>query len=235
MSEHVLRKDIIADVLGHQFSQLDLLDQACTHASYGDSNSSATERSQSNNERMEYLGDAFLGAAISEILYQRYPNANEGDLSRHRSQLVSRFMLARAIESIGILEHCLFGHNVEDILPDSIKANIAEGILGAIYLDAGWSALREAVDRLLSPLYDEANGMNQLTEAKNELQTWALKYHKSLPKYSSKRQGGSDHQPQFSCTVQVAHLSADATGGSKRKSESLAAQNLLKQITDNTE
>ncbi len=221
---------IIKQCLGHQFTNLELLKQAATHASACDSNASEQERLSDHNERMEFLGDTLLGASIGKLIYQEYPDANEGELSRIRSHLVSRQTLARAIEQTAILDHCRIGNNLQKPWPDSVKANIAEAILGAVFLDAGWAALDQAVQKLLGSFAESADQQQHLTDAKNQLQTWALKQHKALPSYQCQRDGGTDHEPRFTCTVHIADKSASASGSSKRQSEAKAAQALLEQI-----
>ena len=224
------RQQAVQQCLGYSFTNTELLTQACTHASYCDANASAAERLGSHNERMEFLGDGLLGAAIGELVFQRYTHAAEGELSQLRSSLVSRRTLARAMDLHQLISKAGILAKVPEPWPDSVKANIAEAILGAIYLDGGWDALRAAVKNLLNAFFTDPEQSLALGDAKNRLQIWALKQHKKLPQYIAQRDGGSDHEPRFTCTVSIAQHSAQASGSSKRRSEAHAALALLKLV-----
>lgn len=207
----------IAEALGHRPRDRALIDQACTHAS------ASVEGERDSNERLEFLGDALLGAAVAETLYHRHPQVNEGGLSRARSHLVSRATLARALDRRGLTAHCRVGPQTPAPWAVSIRANLAEAILAAIYLDGGWLALRTAVDRLLAEDLAQAP-VEPLADWKNRLQEWALATIKQLPDYRCERSGGSDHEPVFTATVGVGDYQATATGGSRRKAETAAAR-----------
>lgn len=224
-----LRQQIAAQ-LGHRIGDDALLRQACTHASCSDPNASEHERLAQHNERMEFLGDALLGAAIVALLYERHPDASEGTMSRLRSHLVSRRTLAAAIDDSGLLPHCFISSHLQQPWPHSVKANLAEGILGAIYLDGGWPALQQAVPRLLAQALADSADEDTPGDAKNQLQTWSLKHFRKLPSYESRREGGSDHEPHFVCTVSIDAYQVSAGGSSKRRSEAAAARKLLEQL-----
>ena len=229
-SKSAQRLKSVQQHLAYTFKNTELLDQACTHASFCDANAPEQQRLNENNERMEFLGDGLLGAAVGLLMYQEYPDASEGHLSKLRSHLVSRKTLAKAIDARGLLEDCPIDANLQTPWPGSVKANIAEAILGAIYLDGGWDAMQAAVKTLLDGFFDGASKEQAAGDAKNLLQTWALKHHRSLPQYQSKRTGGTDHEPEFICTVSIADRSATASGTSKRHSEAQAAKALLAEI-----
>lgn len=232
----VTRLVAVQEILGHGFTDPALLLRACTHASHCESTASTSDRLAEANERLEFIGDALLGAAVALRLATLLPEADEGELSRHKSRLVSRRNLARAMERSGLLAHCRVGPQLPPPWPDSVKANLAEGVLAAIHLDGGWSALCGAVDRLLGDLLvdDEApaGAGGACTDARNRLQSWALQNHKQLPSYSTWRSGGSDHAPEFTCTVCIAGCQASASGGSRRRAEAAAAAALLAQQVD---
>nr|MDA3962024.1 putative dsRNA-binding protein [Planctomycetota bacterium] len=174
-------------------------------------------------------GYTLLGAAVGENLFHRHPDACEGQMSRWRARLVSRKALARAMEQRELLPHCRVGAQVQEPWPDSVKANLAESILAAIYLDGGWDAVRQAVAKLLDGFYDDVDTAPP-PDVKNQLQQWALEHHKTLPDYSSERSGGSDHAPEFNCQVSVGGHSATGTGTSRRRAEAAAASALLSEV-----
>src|ERR1043165_1404349 len=126
------RGDAVAAALGHRFADQALLLQACMHTSRCGAQATPADKRRDANERLEFLGDAVLGAALCQLLYRRFPALDEGPLSRLKSTLVSRATLARAIEGTGLLAHCLVGQQMSQPWPDSVKANFAESLLGAI-------------------------------------------------------------------------------------------------------
>jgi ribonuclease-3 len=219
------RIDAVAVVLGHRFADPALLLQACMHTSRCGAQATPADKRRDANERMEFLGDALLGAALCQLLFRRFPDLDEGPLSRLKSTLVSRATLARAIETTGLLSYCLVGQQMSQPWPDSVKANFAESLLGAIHLDGGWPALVIAVERLLgSRVEDPAAGDE---DARMRLQVWCLEHHKQLPTYSSERFGGTDHEPVFRATATIAGVNASGDGGSRRRAEAAAATALM--------
>jgi ribonuclease-3 len=146
-----------------------------------------------------------------------------------KSTLVSRATLARAIEETGLLAHCLVGQQMSHPWPDSVKANFAESLLGAIHLDGGWPALVIAVERLLgSRVEDPAAGDE---DARMRLQVWCLEHHKQLPAYTSERSGGTDHEPLFRAVATIAGQQASGEGTSRRRAEAAAANALMALVT----
>ena len=217
--------------LGHPFTDEALLIHALTHTSRLGAQASPERKRAEANERLEFLGDALLGAAVGLALFERLPEADEGRLSRLRSNLVSREALARAITGTALLEQARVGAMMgpQATWPDSIKANLAEAVLAAVYLDAGFAALCSAVGVLLNTAM--ADPATEVEDARARLQAWSLERHKALPTYACNRTGGSEHQPEYTVTVAVADTSAEATGSSRRKAEAAAAKNLLTKLT----
>jgi ribonuclease III len=226
------RRDAIAEILGHRFNDLDLLALACTHASCLDAQANRETRIARCNERLEFLGDALLDAACAEWLFDRYPNEDEGSLSRYKSRLVSRQILARAMEDVLLLPWCEVGEKMQSPWPDSVKANFAESLLAAVYKDGGWSKLRTAVEYLLSARLEEVVAESQQLDAKGGLQDWCLKKHSCLPSYQTERQGGSDHEPCFCCTVTAGDRQAEGSGSSRRRAETAAAAVFLANLEE---
>ena len=219
------RIDAVAATLGHRFTNVALLMQACTHTSRCGAQATPADKRRDANERLEFYGDALLGAALCGLLFQRFPELDEGPLSRLKSGLVSRATLARAIEDSGLLAYCLVGLQMTQPWPDSVKANFAESILCAIHLDGGWFKLVTAVERLLgSRLQDPTAGDE---DARMRLHVWCLEHHKQLPIYTSERSSGSDHEPIFRATVVIANYQASGEGTSRRRAEAAAAMALM--------
>jgi ribonuclease-3 len=219
----------VARITGHRFADLHLLEQGLSHASTCSHIEDPKERLAGHNERLEFLGDAMLGAAVAYMLYERFPEADEGFMSRCKGQLVSRKTLAKAMHQHGLLRYAHLGNQMDQDAPTSVLANLAEGLLGAIYLDGGWLPLRHAVSALLDAQFTETADKPP-SDAKNSLQMWGLEHHRLLPVYQSERCGGSDHEPRFHSTVRVGEHHASAQGSSRRNAEANAATELLKRL-----
>jgi len=219
------RSAAIAAITGHTFRDHAVLVQALTHASRCGAQSSAGQRLAAANERLEFLGDALLGAALCLLLYRRHGEASEGQLSRMKSQLASRQCLARIGDRCDLWAHALVGGQLTGTWPDSVKANLMESVLAAVFSDGGWDALLATVERLYTDELDTALAID--ADVKTRLQSWCLEHHGVLPVYSSQRSGGSDHDPQFSATVDIADHQATGSGGSRRRAEAAAAAALL--------
>jgi ribonuclease III len=219
------RIDAVALVLGYRFKNSSLLTQACTHTSRLGAQATPADKRRDANERLEFLGDALLGAALCQVLCERFPNADEGPLSRLKSRLVSRATLARALEITVLPDHCLVGQQMSKPWPDSVKANFAEAILAAIFVDGGWTAVHTAVERLLNDFIEDPMLVDE--DARMALQVWCLEHHKQLPSYTSDRAGGTDHEPMFRAQVSIAGTTASGEGTSRRRAEAAAAQALM--------
>jgi ribonuclease III len=236
MSDHIretpadsARRAAVAAFFGHPFHDGALLLQACTHNSRLGAQATPAEKRRLANERMEFLGDALLGAAFCQWLYETYPDADEGALSRLKSRMVSRATLAKAMDASGMLEHCLVGGQMFPPWPDSVKANFAEAILAAVFFDGGWPALRVAVDRLLRPFVEDPLTMDE--DARMRLQVHCLEQFKQLPTYTSERIGGTDHEPLFAAQATISGHSARGEGTSRRRAEAAAANALMTVLT----
>ena len=227
-----VRATIAHQALGHPFTDVRLLRQACTHASRCGAQASPERKRQEANERLEFLGDALLGASLCLQLYQRFPDASEGELSRWKAKLASREVLALAIERTGLLAHCLVGSQLggdgPDSWPVSVKANLCESLLAAVFSDGGWDALHHAVGHLLGPLLEDPQ--HGLEDTRMRLQAWCHATHKALPTYTCARSGGTDHAPEFTAIVTIGTRTAQGSGASRKRAEGEAAAAMLVQI-----
>lgn len=213
--------------LGHRFVDHGLLALALTHAGSLGSMTPPEVRVRESNERLEYLGDALLGAAVAEALYLRLPQASEKTLSQIRSRLVSRELLAQAFDAGGLGPCCRLSPPTRLQMPVSVRANLMEALLAAVFLDAGWPALVRAVERCVMPLQDEAMAEDG---HRQRLQTLSQQRDGRLPEYRCEQTGGSAHEPVFTATVTVGGECASGSGGSRRRAESAAAAALLARL-----
>ncbi|HHH38811.1 MAG TPA: ribonuclease III [Sedimenticola sp.] len=212
----------LSRAIGYQFVDQQLLERALTHRSAG----------SSNNERLEFLGDAILGFIIAEALYQRFPQADEGQLSRLRASLVKRESLAAiardyrlgAYLSLGPGELRSGGQSRDSILSDAMEA-----LLGAVYLDAGFDVAREFTLRLFRERIDALPPKGQGKDPKTRLQEYLQAKQHPLPLYDILEITGSQHQQRFRvrCRVDALALERTGEGGSRRAAEQAAARNIL--------
>lgn len=213
--------------LGHRFSNQKLLRTALTHRSAG----------HDNNERLEYLGDAILGFVIAEALYQRFPEASEGALTRLRASLVKRETLARLARREKLGECILLGSGELKSggwRRDSILANATEAIIGAIYVDAGIETCRERIIALFSDFLNAASPDKAGKDPKTQLQEYLQARHLPLPAYRILAESGEAHAREFTVQCEIASLSepVEAKGKSKQSAEQIAAELALQKLQD---
>ena len=212
--------------LDYRFRDPALAELALTHRSAG----------RPNNERMEFLGDALLGAVVAEMLYEAHPRASEGELSRLRAQLVNGQALAvlgRELElgeglKLGPGELKSGGFRRDSILADAFEATIA-----AVYLDGGFEACRHVVRGLFAQRVADLPRSSK--DAKTRLQEWLQARGLPLPVYDLTGSHGEDHAKIFevACSIlEPAPMRAEASGPSRRAAEQDAAEIVLAQLTD---
>lgn len=212
----------LEETIGHTFANKDLLAQALTHTS------KATGRNGSY-QRLEFLGDRVLGLSVAEGLYTALPDADEGDLSRQLAGLVRRETCAAVAATWGVGAHLILGQG--EVMGggrrnQTILADVCEAILGAVYLDAGFSAARAIVEAHFRPA--EPGTAPRGRDAKSTLQEWAMSRSLPIPTYAVVERTGPDHAPHFRMAVQVEGLEPGyGEGTSKRVAEQAAAGALL--------
>jgi len=213
----------LASALEHVFADETLLTQALTHRSAG----------PRNNERFEFLGDALLSLVIAEALFERFPKADEGALTRARSQLVREPQLAELARGLGLGERLILGPGelkTGGWRRDSILADALEAVIGAIHLDAGFAACRSAVRALFVPLLDALPpGLKAQKDAKTRLQEWLQQRQLGLPDYDLLAARGEDHDKVFDvrCRVDAFDIEASGSASARREAEQQAAAEVL--------
>jgi len=210
---------------GYRFADPGLLQQALAHRSAG----------APHNERLEFLGDSIVNLMVAEVLFQRWPKADEGALTRARAELVreaSLATIARKLElgarlTLGPGEMKSGGHRRDSILADALEAVVA-----AIYLDAGFEGCRAAV----LPWFEESLAALPVgkpgKDAKTRLQEWLQGRQRALPSYELVSESGDDHAKLFtvSCTIADPTLTAEGEGSSRRNAEQAAALGVLEKL-----
>ena len=187
-----------------------------------------------DNERLEFLGDSVLGRATTAMLYHRYPDADEGELAKRRSALVSTVALAQIARSIGLGPHIRLGRGEERTggrEKASILADVVEAIIGAGFLAAGSEAAEAFVLRLIAPLADDPSRFGSAVDPKTSLQEIAARRGATPPVYDIAA-SGPDHARVFTATVTVGDLAtATGAGTSKKHAEVAAALAALGALT----
>jgi ribonuclease-3 len=217
----------VARQFGHRCTNAALVTAALTHRSAGGS----------NNERLEFLGDAVLNFAIADLLYREFPGAPEGDLTRYRALLVSGESLADVAESLGLGDRLVLGPGElksGGFRRRSILADALEALVGAIYLDAGADVAMRVADRLLRPRFALLPAAAALKDPKTKLQEWLQGRGLPLPRYSVVAVEGEPHERTFrvACEVDEPALRSEGGGASRRRAEQEAAEALLKALED---
>ncbi|MEO5622772.1 MAG: ribonuclease III [Dokdonella sp.] len=207
-------------LLGHAFADARLLEQALTHRSV----------SHANNERLEFLGDALVNLFVAELVFERHPRADEGEMTRLRAALVNGPALAEIARAEEIGSHLLLGpgelksggHRRDSILADTFEALIA-----AIYADAGWMTCRDIVRRIFAERV--ASGANTPKDAKTRLQEWLQGRSLPLPVYELVAVKGEEHARIFDvdCHVVELDIATRGSGSSRRVAEQAAAERAL--------
>ena len=212
--------------IGYDFSDKSLLRAALTHAS------GALHRLASN-ERMEFLGDAILGAVVCELLYRRYPESLEGDLTKLKSIVVSRQTCAKISESLGMREFLILGKgmSVHPTVPSSLLADVFESLIAAIYLDGGIQFVRQFIETHLTPEIDLASEGETGGNYKSLLQQVSQREHGTTPTYQLLDEKGPDHSKCFKISAQIGtHRYQPAWGRNKKEAEQRAARNALYEL-----
>lgn len=213
----------LQDRLGYSFKNNDLLMTALTHASVG---------SDTDYERLEFLGDRVLGLIVAEALYALYPNEPEGDLSKRHTALVRGETMTQSARSIDLGAYIRVSESEKSsggLNNPNILSDIMEAVIGAVYLDGGLEAARAVLTPLLADALSAMKGPPR--DPKTTLQEWTQGQGLGLPEYEITARSGPDHAPDFTVTVTVAGKKpATASGPSKRAAEKSAAQAMIDQL-----
>jgi ribonuclease III len=220
--------DQLQRALEYQFSDVFLLTLALTHRSKG----------SSNNERLEFLGDAILGFVVAELLYAQFDSAPEGHLSRFRASLVKKETLAELAREFSLGDYLRLGSGElksGGFRRDSILADGMEAVIGAMYLDGGMGSARQLIEKSLAPRLARLSAENELKDPKTRLQEYLQARHFPLPDYAVVSTSGDEHDQSFDviCRVQGLQKPIKGTGSSRRKAEQAAAEQALA-LLDNT-
>lgn len=212
--------------IGYVFKDRGLLVSSLTHAS-------GAEHRLASNERLEFLGDAILGAVVCEMLFRQYPEYLEGELTRLKSIVVSRQTCAKISESLGMQEFLILGKGMttHPSVPPSLLADVFESLLAAIYLDGGDAASRQFIEKWMGPEIELAVEGETGSNYKSLLQQLAQREHGATPTYQLLDEKGPDHSKCFKVAAQIgSNRYEPAWGRNKKEAEQRAARNALSNL-----
>jgi ribonuclease-3 len=222
--------EALCSALGYSFADTGLLRDALTHRSFKNEN---PQESATDNERLEFLGDAVVDLVAASLLYARFPDAAEGELTRRRADLVSEKGLSKAAEAIGVGAALRLGKGEEKSggrEKPRLLASALEACIGAIYSDGGANAAFEAARRIFEPrLHTAAPGRR---DAKSRAQEWAQANLGGTPSYRIISSEGPDHEREFTVAIELNDEQiATGLGRSKVEAEQAAAELALNRWT----
>ncbi|CRZ34320.1 ribonuclease-3 [Herbinix hemicellulosilytica] len=223
---------LLEDRIGYKFKNPSLLLQAITHSSYANE---MKMRKESNNERLEFLGDAVLELVTSEYVFERYNDLSEGDLTKLRAGMVCEQALSSCAKELNIGEYLLLGKG-EDIsggrMRDSILSDALEAIIGAIYLDGGFTSAKEFVQKnILNQIEDKELFFDSKTILQEMVQN---ENHKQKIRYKLISEEGPDHNKSFTIALYVGNKQYGCgVGRTKKAAEQEAALQAIKKLQEN--
>jgi ribonuclease-3 len=227
MSRKPKDRSVLEGNIGHKFADQTLLDRALTHIS-AVSGGGPQNRSGSY-QRLEFLGDHVLGLVVSDMLYQAYPRANEGELSQRLADLVRKETCAEVGREMNLGPDLKLGNSESHAggrARLTILGDACEALIGAVFLDGGYVAAQTLIERFWKDRMDRP--LRSLRDAKTMLQEWAQARGLPTPSYSELARTGPQHNPKFKIAVTLPNRPpAEGTGNSKRAAEQAAAAAML--------
>ena len=218
--------------LGYTFRNKALLENALTHSSYANEN---RERHLPDNERLEFLGDSILGFVVAEYLYRNFPDKPEGELTRIRADLVCERNLAEAAATIELGSYLLLGHGEEQgggRKRDSIVSDAMESVIAASFMDGGFAAAKEIIDRLI--LSNIPKGRPRNFDYKTAFQELVQRKKDQQIHYELTGESGPDHDKHFEVEVLLnGRAVGRGVGSSKKRAEQAAAEAAIEKLFPN--
>jgi ribonuclease III len=221
------RYAILEQKLAYTFCDASFCETALTHKSWMNE---SQEAERTDNERLEFLGDAVLSLVTSDLLMQRFPEQPEGDLSKARAAIVNEAGLARVAEMLALGQWIFLGRGEEQAggrQKRSLLANAFEALIGSIYLDGGFKAAFEVTERLFSPIIAEVPSATS-KDFKSRLQEIAQARLQTAPSYTVLSEEGPDHAKTFEVAILIGEKEyGRAFGRSKKEAQQNAAERAL--------
>ncbi len=222
--------------IGHRFRDRAVLTASLMHRSYYSNNeSSSVSRS---NERMEFLGDSVLSLVVNDYLYHRYPDKSEGELTKMKSVVVSKQVLAHLAKKINLGAFVLVSDNAQRAgvsTMDSVLSDTLEAVFGAVFIDGGFEAARRCILTVLPDNLNEVVYKEESINYKSLLQEYIQALHKVPPRYRVHSATGPDHDKEFIVEVVVkGSILGQGAGKTKKYAEQEAAREAYRRLTNAT-
>lgn len=215
----------LSNRIEYSFRKKELLEEALSHSSYVNESGKTGVK---DNERLEFLGDAVLDLAVSDILMEFFEFAKEGDLSKYRAIVVNERGLCKVARELDLGKYILLGRGEEltnGREKSSILANTMEALLGALYMDAGFDATKRIIRKLFTPLIMKIDSGKLVRDYKSKLQEFTQEVFKIRPEYKHTRETGPAHDRTFSVKVVLnKKVIAQGEGKTKKQAEQNAAR-----------
>lgn len=222
-----MKHNRLETLLGHEFNRTELLVQALTHRSYG----------SMHNERLEFLGDSVLNCVVARLLFQRFPDLKEGDMSRFRASLVRQDFLAELAQDLNLGSFLLLGEGEMKsggFRRPSILADALEAVFGAVCLDAGFEVAAQVITRLYEPTLANSHPKHSGKDPKTALQEFLQGRRFPLPRYALLATRGEAHAQEFEVECVIPNLAVRTVGVglSRRTAEQQAANFAIEAIAN---
>lgn len=210
----------------YKFQNIDFLKESLTHRSF----SNEEGQSEKNYERLEFLGDAVLELVVTDILLKTYPDKNEGELSKTRSLLVREETLVKIASELDLGNSLILGKGEEKSGGSkraSILSGALEALIGAVYMDGGYTAAFGVIEKLWQHTIDSIHNSDFDIDYKTKLQEFVQAKYKTVPAYTVLETKGPAHKKVFKVEVNFQGRSALGVGKNKREAEQTAAKKAL--------
>lgn len=233
-----MKKEIVLEdfkkTLPFSFRDGTLLQRVFVHRSFLNEKGSDRLTSPESNERLEFLGDAVLSNVISHLLYRKYPDMDEGELTRLRARLVNRHTLAKVAKEIGLNRFILLGKGERSGGGDensTILSGAFEALIAAIYIDLGFTEVYSYIEKVFSPLIDSSLIEPGHFDFKPRLQELSQRIFKEAPVYTLLKEDGPPHKKRFEVAVLISgEVLGTGSAMKKKDAEQLAAGEALKRL-----
>ncbi len=216
--------DSLIKKLGVEFKDKTLLDIALLHRSYSSEHQIARD-----NERLEYLGDSILSACVSDMLFRKFPEKSEGDLTKIRARLVSRRALKKWGKKLKLGDYVFLGEKMKKYMESRethIIENTMEAVIGAIYIDSGFDTAYNFIKKGVENL-----DFHKIVDFKSQLQEYAVEVYGEIPQYTTISETGPSHNKKFKITVSVEDkIYGEGTGSNKKMAQQNAARKAYKKL-----
>ena len=218
-------------LINYSFKNKELLTASLVHPSYLKDKKNKKNSKYQKFERLEFLGDRVLGLSIASLIYSKFSNLNEGDLSKKLSYLVQKNFLYKISLELSLDKILKFSSKKDEKMNISILSDSVEAVIGAIFLDGGYKNSVKFIEKIWGKYLDTK--ISKLQDSKTKLQEISQQNFKKLPVYKLIKKQGPSHSPTFTVSLKVLNLKIiKASGSSIREAEKNAATNALIQINE---